>query len=306
MPTITITEDQNGKRVDHILTDHMELSRSQIQKLIKRQSILLNNKPCKPKSPVQTGDVLFYPEVEQETPATKKGRTPLLDVIYQDDDVFVINKPARLIVHQVNDQDTEHTLVDGLLEIFPEIADVGDDPTRPGIVHRLDKDVSGVMVVAKTQEMFENLKHQFQTRTVEKEYLALVYGELPKDFDEIKLRIARSRARGRMVARPESQEGKDAITQYDVIERLKKTTYVRVKILTGRTHQIRVHFQALDHPIVGDKLYKKKRMKNIKPIKLDRIFLHARKLTIKLSNKKQRSFEVDLPHELKEVLNNER
>jgi len=125
---------------------------------------------------------------------------------------------------------------------------------------------------------------------------------MSKDFDTIDLKIGRSKTKGRMVARPNSQEGKDAITEYDVIERFKNTTYIRVKILTGRTHQIRVHLRALDHPLVGDKLYKKKQMKNIRRLPLERIFLHATTLTIKLMNGKEKTFDVPLPIELESVL----
>ncbi len=302
MPIYSVQAHEAGQRIDVVLSAQIDSSRSKIQKLIKAGEITCNNEVVKPNHLVEEGDKLYYPTLLMQSPAPKKGPAPILDILYRDEDIIVIDKPAGLLVHQATSQDAEPTVVDAILERYPEVANVGEDPTRPGIVHRLDKDVSGVMVIARTQEMFEHLKRQFQNRTVKKEYLALVYGELPKDKGDITLRIARSKARGRMVARPESQEGKEAVTRYEVIERFKTATYIRVQILTGRTHQIRAHFKAIDHPLVGDKLYKKKQMKNIRPIKLNRIFLHAHKLTLTLKNGIRQTFTSPLPNELQEIL----
>ncbi|MBI4437492.1 RluA family pseudouridine synthase [Candidatus Uhrbacteria bacterium] len=300
MPEIRVTQKQSNERLDRFLTSTMETTRSQIQKLIEAGSVLVNREVAKSNRRLEEGDVIFYPEVELS--AHKKTETaPLLEIVYQDDDVLVINKPSGLLVHEAFKDEMRATVVDALLESFPEVAEVGDDPKRPGIVHRLDKDVSGLMAIAKTQAGFDHLKHQFQARTLTKEYLALVYGALPKDHDVITLRVTRSKSKGRMVARPESQEGKEAHTEYDVLERLPTTTYVRVKILTGRTHQIRVHFQALGYPIVGDKLYKVKGMK-FRPIELSRLFLHASKLTLRLMDGREKTFEAGLPDELERLL----
>lgn len=301
MPTIEIPTDHKGERLDKFLTQMMKASRSQIQRLIKQGDITLNGKKVKAGEVLSPGDIIFYPEVELTVPV-KDGVAPVLDVVYEDDDLLVINKPAGLLVHEALKDESRATVVDGLLERHPEIADIGDDPSRPGIVHRLDKDVSGLMVVAKTQKAFDALKHQFQNRTIKKEYLALVYGTLPKATDIISLKIARSKEKGRMVARTGDQEGKDAITQYDVLKRFSMATYVSVKILTGRTHQIRVHFQAIGYPIVGDKLYKVRGMK-FREIPLGRLFLHSHKLTIRLIDGKEKSFVAPLPDELEHLLN---
>ncbi|PJA45291.1 RluA family pseudouridine synthase [Candidatus Uhrbacteria bacterium CG_4_9_14_3_um_filter_50_9] len=301
MPELHPTPSDLGVRLDVFVTAHLDLSRSQIQRLIKAGSITLDDKKVTPHTPIESGSVVFYPEAEVVMSAKKTGTAPLLEVVYEDKDVMVIDKPAGIIVHQATPHDTDPTVVDALLELHPEIIHVGDDPARPGIVHRLDKDVSGLMVIAKTQEAFEDLKKQFQSRTVQKEYLALAYGELPLDHDTIDLKIIRSKVRGRMVARPESQEGKESLTEYDVLERLKTTTYVRVRIHTGRTHQIRVHFFALGHSLVGDKLYKMKKMK-WRPIDIDRIFLHATKLAFHLPSGEEKMFESTLPKELEQVL----
>ncbi|TAL50422.1 RluA family pseudouridine synthase [Patescibacteria group bacterium] len=300
MPTIKILPSQAGDRLDKFLTDIMEASRSHIQRLIKHGTITINSKPVKSGEILEQGDVVYYPEMELTIPV-KDEVTPILDLVYEDDDLLVINKPAGLLVHEALKDERRATVVDGLLELYPEITHVGDDPKRPGIVHRLDKDVSGLMVIAKTPVAFDSLKKQFQNRTIHKEYLALVYGVLPKETDTITLKIDRSKNKGRMVARTGSQEGKDAITVYDVLKRFSTATYVNIKILTGRTHQIRVHFQALGYPIVGDKLYKVKRMK-FREIPLSRLFLHSHKLSIRLMDGKEKSFTVPLPEELEEIL----
>lgn len=278
----------------------MEASRASIQKLIKQGSITVNDAAAKPGTILALGDRVFYPEVELAV-SVRNEPAPVLDVVYEDDDLLVINKPAGLLVHEALPGERRATVVDALLERSPQIAQVGDDPTRPGIVHRLDKDVSGLMVIAKTPEAFDTLKRQFQDRTVVKEYLALVYGALPKETDTIALKIARSKQKGRMVARTGAQEGKEALTTYDVLKRYATATYVRVKILTGRTHQIRVHFQALGYPVVGDKLYKVRHMK-FREMPLDRLFLHSHKLTIKLMDGREKAFTVPLPDELEDVL----
>lgn len=219
-------------------------------------------------------------------------------IIYEDKDVLVIDKPAGLLVHKATgNEDT--SLADLLVERFPELVGVGEKPERPGIIHRLDKDVSGVMVVARNQTAYEFLKLQFQERRMKKEYIALVHGNLSKDIDTITLRIARSRDKARMVARPESQEGRDAITHYEVIDRWRNYDLVKVTIETGRTHQIRVHFHALGHPLVGDTLYK---IRGIKPKDLGRVFLHAAKLTLTLPSGEVKTFESPLPQYLQDVL----
>ncbi|KKW32864.1 MAG: Pseudouridine synthase [Candidatus Uhrbacteria bacterium GW2011_GWA2_52_8d] len=301
MPTIKIQASQASERLDRFLAGTMKASRSQIQRLIRQDAITINNKPAKSGEILEQGDIVYYPEIELSIPV-KEGATPVLDLVYEDDDLLVINKPAGLLVHEALKDERRVTVVDGLLERYAEIAHVGDDPIRPGIVHRLDKDVSGLMVIAKTQAAFDSLKNQFQNRTIHKEYLALVYGTLPKETDTITLKIDRSKNKGRMVARTGSQEGKEAITVYDVLKRFSTATYVNVKILTGRTHQIRVHFQALGYPIVGDKLYKVKRMK-FREIPLPRLFLHSHKLSIRLMDGKEKSFAVPLPEELTTLLN---
>ena len=219
-------------------------------------------------------------------------------VIYQDPDVLVIEKPAGLLVHAAVGKD-EITLADLLLKDFPELKGVGEKPERPGIIHRLDRDVSGLMVVARNQVAYDFLKKQFQERTMKKEYIALVHGHMPRPYDTIKLKIARSREKARMVARPEGQEGREAVTHYEVIDTFRNYDLVRVGLETGRTHQIRVHFHALGHPLVGDHMYT---IKRVKQKEIGRVFLHAAKLTLTLPSGEVKSFESPLPEELASLL----
>lgn len=245
------------------------------------------------------------------------------EIIFEDNNYLVINKPAGLIVHggpSIKDE----TLVDLLLEKYPDIKKVGDDPIRPGIVHRLDKEVSGLMVIAKTPESFSDLKRQFQERDVNKKYLALAHGRIDKDYDEIDFSIKRAKEGYKMAALPHNAEdlltrrspksrdkgniagvfkAKEALTSFQVIKRFINYTYVEVEIKTGRTHQIRVHFSAYSHPLVGDNLYstKKSKAKNLK-IGINRIFLVAHNLTFFNLEKEEKKFSIELPEELKKFL----
>lgn len=301
MPNFIVDISQTGKRIDHVLVDLISISRSQIQKLIKSGIITLNGSSCKMHTVLKTGDKIFYPNISK-TSAHKKQISPLLKILYEDDDVVVINKQAGLLVHRSNETDGRPNVADIILQTHKKIKQVGENPLRPGIVHRLDKAVSGIMVIAKTQTMFENLKLQFQNHSVEKRYWALVYGKLPKDHDVISSKISRSKSQGRMVARTGEQEGKEAITEWDVKDRFKNATLVDVQIHTGRTHQIRVHFFSIGHPVVGDHLYRIASMRHVREMNFDRLFLHASALTIHLADGKPKTFTAPLPKELKQIL----
>ena len=226
-----------------------------------------------------------------------------LDVIYEDKDIIVLNKQAGISVHpSVNEP--WGTLANALIARYPEIKNVGEDPLRPGIVHRLDKDTSGLLVVSKNQKTFEFLKKEWQEGRVIKKYLALIWGH-PKEKGEIVSELARSLKdfRKRMVVRPEKQKnkevkGKMAITEYKVIKKFRDFSLIEVYPKTGRMHQIRVHFASLGHPVIGDKIYGKSREK---PEGLTRQFLHAFYLKFSLPAGPL-AFEADLPDDLKQTL----
>ncbi|MFH1253485.1 MAG: RluA family pseudouridine synthase [Candidatus Uhrbacteria bacterium] len=288
------------ERLDKVLVQKSGLTRSQVQKNIKNGQVSINGIiVTKPHFFVTSADKIKTQKIKD---TAKKSLALKLNILYEDKEVVVFEKPAGLIVHEANDKN-ETTVVDALIKKYPTIKKVGDDPRRPGIVHRLDKLASGVMIAAKTPTAFEWLKKQFSEKQTQKEYLVLVYGTPGKDVGTISFRLSRSKTKGRMVAQPtDSEGGKEAVTHFEIIQKFKTTTLLRVKIETGRTHQIRAHLRALNLPVVGDPIYKKTYMKNIKPFPLPRLFLHAHKLTVPLPNGEIKTFESPLPDELKKLL----
>lgn len=230
--------------------------------------------------------------------------------IFVNDEFVIIDKPAGLISHGAKHIE-EESLTDELLKEFPEVAKVGDDPERPGLMHRLDKLASGLMVIARTQDSFDNLKKQFQKREVEKIYTALVYGKVIKDEDEINFPIDRSAKGYKMAALPLSKggeindDGRRAFSEFSVMQRFINYTLLRVRIKTGRTHQIRVHMAAYGHPIVGDDLYgtAKTKIKN-KKLGVERIYLVASELSFKDLAGQKHHFKIDLPEEFSYLLKN--
>lgn len=244
-------------------------------------------------------------------------------IIFENEDYLIINKPAGLIVHGGSGI-IEPVLTDWLRQHYPDIENVGDDPLRPGLVHRLDKEASGLMIITKNQKAFTYFKKQFQNRRIIKKYLALAYGQISKDEDTISFPIRRAKDGYKMAALPISsktitdknkpnnrdrgtlkaqEESKEAITEFNVLKRYINYTLLDVKIKTGRTHQIRVHFYAYGYPLLGDPLYntKKTKVKNQK-INLGRIFLVANSLSFKDPNGEKQSFTIDLPIELENFL----
>lgn len=230
-----------------------------------------------------------------------------MDIIYEEEDFLVLNKPSGIVVHPDDNYKKEDTLVGELLELRPQIQGVGENEDRPGIVHRLDKDTSGALVVAKTNETFQKLKRLFKKREIKKTYLALVHGDLQPEEGEIDYPIYLSPDHfpKREALQDNTQKEKidtrlrEAFTRYETKEVFENFTLLKVYPRTGRTHQIRVHLQALGHPVVGDELYQFKNQKN--PEGLKRIFLHAQEISFKLKGSLY-SFKADLPEELAEFL----
>ncbi len=227
-----------------------------------------------------------------------------IKIIYEDNALLVADKPAGLIVFPEG-QTTENTLIDTLIKKYPRLADVGRPP-RYGIVHRLDKDTSGLLLVAKNNESLIFFQNQFINREVEKKYLALVEGNIKEDRGEIKTLIGRApgdkrKQKAYLPDEPESEGKREAITEYKVLERFKDYTLLEVKIKTGRRHQIRCHFSHILHPIAGDKLYSFKN--SPVPEGLTRQFLHAAYLKIKLPNGETKEFRSELPEELQIIVN---
>lgn len=286
------------KRIDVALTEALKISRAKAQKLIVQGAIFVDGIQATGHQIVTKEQKVTIDETKPNNEKAPEKVLPALDILYEDADVVVLNKPARLLVHPTSSS-TEVTLVDALKNHIPNLKEVGDDKERSGIVHRLDKDASGVMIVAKTREAFAHLKEQFRRRANEKRYTVLVMGSVIDDAGTITFPIARSKTKARMAARPHSQDGKEAITHFDVTGRYTNATLLDIRIETGRTHQIRAHFFALGHPVAGDKLYIKK---GVKQLPLPRLFLHARSLTIMLPNGERQTFNAPLPSELQTVL----
>ena len=297
---IIATADEKGKRLDLFLVAHLpSVSRSAIQKMIRNGEVTVNEKKAAVHHFLKSGDRVLIESKEQPTLTPIPYSLFPLNVLYEDDNYLVIDKPPGIAVHPAAGV-SGPTLVDMILAERPEIRQIGDDPARPGIVHRLDKDVSGAMVVAKTREAFDDLKRQFAARMVGKVYAALVVGKLPKDEGEITFAIGRSKRRGRMAARPTGAEGKEAVTSYTVEKRFANSTLVRAQIETGRTHQIRAHFQALGHPIAGDVRYRiKSKALRSEP---SRPFLHAAELRFHGLDGKERVISSPLPDDLNDFL----
>jgi 23S rRNA pseudouridine1911/1915/1917 synthase len=227
-----------------------------------------------------------------------------LKIIYEDNDLLVVDKPAGLIVFPEGKISGEKTLIDYLIEKKPELKSVGEQP-RYGVVHRLDKDTSGVLLVAKSSEALIFLQKQFKIRGVEKKYECLVEGTIKDDSGRIETLIARSfrdprRQKAFLKNGLNDKSAREAITEYKVIKRFEAYTLLEVKIETGRRHQIRCHFSYLQHPVVGDKLYGFKN--SVAPEGLTRQFLHAKYLKIQLPNGETKEFTSDLPEELSNVL----
>lgn len=237
----------------------------------------------------------------------------MIPIVYEDKDIIAVNKPAGVIVHP-GISNKEGTLIQGIITLRPEIKKVGDEPElRPGIVHRLDKDTSGVLVVAKNQSAFEYLKSLFQSREIIKKYLVLVEGNLKTDKGVIDLPIGGSRSdfRKKLASGNAKGELREAITEYKVLERFinvqhsvshKMIHYTLVEAYpkTGRTHQIRVHFKAIGHPVVCDALYGGKKARC--PFGLGRHFLHANFLEFNLPHGGRIKLEADIPKDMEDVL----
>ena len=264
----SVTPSDVGSRLDHYLQRHMaDFSRSRLQSWIRDGRVTLNGVAAKSSAVLRGGEVVgVEPAAMPELNASPEDLP--LDVLYEDDGVIALNKPAGLVVHSGAGNHTG-TLVNRLVHHFRTLSQVGGD-LRPGIVHRLDKETSGVILVARTDSAHRALAEQFAGRTIEKVYLALVNGKVAADSGRITKPIARDPVqRLRMTTRIES--GREAFTAYKVRQRFEKFTLLEVRIGTGRTHQIRVHLASLGHKVAGDRLY------GAPPA--ERMFLHAWRIT---------------------------
>jgi len=304
--TIVVPEESSGMRLDVFLSQisSQGTTRSAIQKAIKLGKITIDEKEkIKASSIIHSGHTIRIETDAFESPEAPsiKPENIELKILYEDSNVLAVDKPAGLTVHS-GIRNEHPTLVDALINRYPDLTKIGDDKLRPGIVHRLDKETSGVILVAKTPEMFESLKNQFKTRHIKKTYLALVRGIPGESEGRISLPLKRSKKNPlrRTTSRKGDKDAKDAVTEFFLKEKFRHYALLEVHPLTGRMHQIRVHLSHIGFPVVADPLYgKQTKDPNLPPLR--RQFLHAASITFSLPSGKLKTIESGLPAELQEV-----
>jgi 23S rRNA pseudouridine1911/1915/1917 synthase len=287
---ITVAPEHAGRRLDHFLVAHLpDISRARVQDMIAQEKVLVDGKPARPALRLRGGETIQVLAPAERPPLRATAEEIPLDIVYEDNDVAVVNKPAGMMVHAgagaTEDARNRGTLVNALLHRFGALSGVGGE-LRPGIVHRLDRNTSGLIVVAKNDLAHRKLAAQFATRQVHKTYIALVHGAVKQDKGTIQSTISRDRLRRtRMTTRRSG--GREAVSHYKVLQRMEspygKFTLLQVTIETGRTHQIRVHLSSLGHPVVGDTLYgapreilaREKASRALPALTLPRNYLHA-------------------------------
>ncbi len=296
----TLQLDAPGERLDKVLVNRLpDLSRTQIQRLLKEEQILVNGRPAKANLRLVGGEEVIITLPEAEESEIIAEAIPL-DIRYEDEDMLIINKPAGMVVHPAPGH-SSGTLVNAVLHHCPNLPGIGGEK-RPGIVHRLDKNTSGLIAVAKNELALRHLQAQFKERTVGKAYLALVDGQVQPATAIIDAPIGRDpRQRKKMAVIPlgGSARTRPAQTQYETITSYDDHTLLRCKLFTGRTHQIRVHLAYIGYPIVGDKVYGRRKQS----FQIGRHFLHAAELRLKRpSDNETITFTAELPSELEYIL----
>lgn len=299
---LIVLSGEADQRLDKFLLSYLpsSISRSYLQKIVKDGYVKINNLPVRPSYRVREGDCIIV-----ETPERKslqvKAEDISLDIIFEDKDIIVINKEAGMITHPTFNI-LNNTLINALLFHCGELSHIGA-PMRPGIVHRLDKDTSGVIVVAKNDQSYLSLSSQIQERTMKRKYKAIVYGNVKEDFGEIDIPIGRHIRDGLKMA-VLGRNYKEAKTNFEVLERFFLSKYqfslLELELKSGRTHQIRVHLSYIKHPVVGDKVYGPKGKFSF----INRQALHAEYLElVHPTSKKKIEFYAPFPEDIKEFLN---
>ncbi|OFZ87706.1 MAG: RNA pseudouridine synthase [Betaproteobacteria bacterium RIFCSPLOWO2_12_FULL_62_58] len=294
---LTIPDDCAGSRLDQALARLLpDFSRNRLARWIRRHQVTLDGQPAVPRRKVWGGEkIRVVPAPEPHEIAFRPQDIPL-DIVFEDEALLVVNKPAGLVVHP-GSGNWQGTMLNALLKHAPQLAHL----PRAGIVHRLDKDTSGLLVVAKTLSAHADLVRQLQARSVTREYLAVVHGRVARD-GKVDAPVGRhpvNRKRMAVVAR-----GKPAITHYQVVERFAQATLLRCRLETGRTHQIRVHLSSIGHPLIGDPVYGgKKAGARLGTVPFSRQALHAEKLAlVHPSTRRTRIWHAGLPRDMRELI----
>lgn len=297
----TISTEEAGQRLDlFCVAQQPGVSRSALQRAIKEGQITVNRASVKPRYTLKAGDVVMMPGLSPTPDTTIPPEVTAelsLPILYEDADVVVVNKPAGIAMH-AGVGSTGATIAHWFATRYPESAQVGGDPMRPGIVHRLDKDTSGVVILAKTPAAHLFLSEQFAKRRAQKEYVALVFGVPSGEEGRINQPLLRSRTNP--LRRTIHPNGKPAITEWRREMRWQHYTLLRLHPITGRMHQLRAHLHWLGYPIVGDRLYTIKRQSP--PAGVSHHLLHAATLTVMLPNKHQKTFTAPLPDDFAEIV----
>ncbi len=277
--TYTVSPETETERLDTFIASKSGLSRSCVQRLIKEGLLLVNSLSEKASYRIRDNDMIkmTIPDVPE---VSLIPECIPLDIVWEDSHLIVINKPPGMVIYPAAGHKSG-TLLNALISQCGKLASIGS-PLRPGVVHRLDKETSGLIVVAKDDTTYADLSRQFKEREVEKVYLALLYGNLKRDSGEINTAIGLSFSDRKKMS-VKTKKGKEAITRFEAVERFKLATLAKIRIITGRTHQIRVHFAAYGHPVLGDKTYGKKTSVKFgqKTIHFRRQMLHACSLKFK-------------------------
>lgn len=305
--TILVEENDSGRRLDLFVSSRISAcSRTAATRLIRNGKIRVKGAVEKPGYRIRTGDVI-YGQIPPPEPVYLSPEPMEIEILFEDEYLIVVNKQPGIVVHPAAGRYTG-TLVNGLLYHYPELKGIGGE-FRPGIVHRLDKDTSGAIVVAKKLAAQDNLAGQFKSRTVKKGYLALVHGDMESNSGEIILPIGRHPVDRKKMS-TQSRKHRDAETTWRVRERFVGATLIELKLKTGRTHQIRVHCAALNHPVVGDSVYGRRKKGKRVPGKKNmlrgvrRQMLHAWRLGfIHPVTEKPVSFEAPIPQDMSGLLN---
>lgn len=295
LETVTAEADDAGTRADVFLAAKLGVSRSNMQKLLEDGRVKRGEKIIKANYKVRAGE-MFVVDIPEPEPIEAVPENIPLDIIYEDDDVVVLNKARGMVVHPAPGNYTG-TLVNALLYHCSNLSGI-NSAIRPGIVHRLDKDTSGIMIVAKNDAAHISLSQQIQSKTAVRTYLAVVRGNIKTDSGTIETQIARDKTDRKKMA-VVKEGGRDAITDYEVLERFGKYTLVRCKLRTGRTHQIRVHMEYLGYPLVGDPKYSP--MKTPFGIKGQTLHSHTLEFTHPRTGERMK-FEAPLPEDMHKII----
>ncbi|MGA9117954.1 MAG: RluA family pseudouridine synthase [Bacteroidota bacterium] len=309
---IVVPAGKKKERLDTFLTSHVEnATRSKVQKAIRNGTVIVDGETVRPSHIVAPGEVIHI-TLPKPPPQTAAPEDIPLEIVYEDADLLVVNKPAGMVVHPAHGN-YHGTLVNALLHYVRSLSTLNDASIRPGIVHRLDKDTSGLLVVAKNDVTHARLAKQFSTRTISREYYAIVWGLFSEATGVIEAELGRSKSDRKKMA--VVKEGKKAITRYEVIKEYEYLSLVRLHLLTGRTHQIRVHLAHINHPVFGDPTYngrhlvagpgtprQKAEVERLLHI-IPRQALHAKTLVfVHPATGEKVSFDSELPEDMKEVL----